>query len=149
MAESNQDTLLPDVILADLLLAQALNHRAFQREDEAAQCLDRLLELQPDHIPALNEKGLARMAHGDLEEAAGCFSKILEIEPHDPYAANRLGMLLREKGELAQAEALFRDATEDYRSRPEEAKHLAETPEGAAMVLVANTILNLDSALTR
>ncbi|RYD37191.1 MAG: hypothetical protein EOP85_17785 [Verrucomicrobiaceae bacterium] len=37
----------------------------------------------------------------------------------------------------------------DYQNSPEESAKLAETPQSAALVLVANTILNLDSALTR
>ncbi|RYD23391.1 MAG: DUF1553 domain-containing protein [Verrucomicrobiaceae bacterium] len=37
----------------------------------------------------------------------------------------------------------------DYQNTPEESAKLGETPQAAALVLVANTILNLDSALTR
>lgn len=37
----------------------------------------------------------------------------------------------------------------DYQATPEEWVKLAETPQAAALVLVANTVLNLDSALTR
>lgn len=38
---------------------------------------------------------------------------------------------------------------EEYRGNPAESAKLGASPEDAAMVLVANTILNLDSALTR
>ena len=38
-------------------------------------------------------------------------------------------------------------ATSDYRQQPSESAKLASNPEEAALVLVANTILNLDSAL--
>jgi hypothetical protein len=44
---------------------------------------------------------------------------------------------------------LFSEAAAAYRRDPAEAHKLAENPETAALVLVANTILNLDSALTR
>ncbi len=44
---------------------------------------------------------------------------------------------------------LHADALQAYRDDPAQARHLAESPEAAAMVLVANTLLNLDSALTR
>ena len=40
-------------------------------------------------------------------------------------------------------------ALEDYRRRPEEAKKLADSPEAAALTLVANTLLNTDLALNR
>jgi len=44
---------------------------------------------------------------------------------------------------------LHADAVTEYRSQPDEMKILAATPEDAAMILVANTMLNLDSALNR
>ncbi len=40
-------------------------------------------------------------------------------------------------------------ALEDYQKRPDEAKKLADSPEAAAMTLVANTLLNTDLALNR
>ena len=45
--------------------------------------------------------------------------------------------------------ALHADCVADYQKNPAESAKLAETPDAAALVLVANTILNLDSALTR
>lgn len=50
---------------------------------------------------------------------------------------------------LAELENLRNDALAEYRNSPEESKKLADSPEVAALVLVANTILNLDAALTR
>jgi hypothetical protein len=44
---------------------------------------------------------------------------------------------------------LHADAVAEYRMQPDEMKILAATPEDAAMILVANTMLNLDSALNR
>jgi hypothetical protein len=41
---------------------------------------------------------------------------------------------------------LHKDATKTYKTLPSETKALAGTPEEAALVLVANTILNLDAA---
>ncbi len=50
---------------------------------------------------------------------------------------------------LGEFQKLHADASADYRQSPVEAAKLAESPAAAALVLVANTILNLDSALTR
>ncbi|RYE38237.1 MAG: DUF1553 domain-containing protein, partial [Hyphomicrobiales bacterium] len=50
---------------------------------------------------------------------------------------------------LTELLALLNDAKFQYHEDPALAAHLAETPDAAAWVLVANTILNLDSALTR
>ncbi|MDX1680881.1 MAG: PSD1 and planctomycete cytochrome C domain-containing protein [Akkermansiaceae bacterium] len=87
-------------------------------------------------------------------EAAQGFAK--RMQEHSPKLAKQLshGMFLATQREadssiIGELEALYREAAEDYRTHPEEAKHLADTPEEAAMVLVANTILNLDAALTR
>ncbi|MBK7998927.1 MAG: DUF1549 domain-containing protein [Verrucomicrobia bacterium] len=44
---------------------------------------------------------------------------------------------------------LYEGALTDYRADKETAARLGETPEKAALVLVANTLLNLDSSLTR
>jgi ABC-type nitrate/sulfonate/bicarbonate transport system substrate-binding protein len=45
--------------------------------------------------------------------------------------------------------SLYNDAKEDYEKNPAEAAKLGATPDEAALVLVANTMFNLDSALTR
>ncbi|MES2923408.1 MAG: PSD1 and planctomycete cytochrome C domain-containing protein [Verrucomicrobiota bacterium] len=45
--------------------------------------------------------------------------------------------------------SLTATATSDYQQAPAESAKLADTPAAAALVLTANTILNLDSALTR
>jgi hypothetical protein len=44
---------------------------------------------------------------------------------------------------------LHADAGTEYKSDPASAKHLAESPEQAALVLVANTLLNSDIAMNR
>lgn len=50
---------------------------------------------------------------------------------------------------LDELAALHAAATADYQNAPAEAAKLAATPEAAALVLAANTLLNLDSALTK
>jgi hypothetical protein len=46
-------------------------------------------------------------------------------------------------------EQLYDESLAEYRQLPEESAKLAETPESAALVLVAQTLLNLDAALVR
>ncbi len=50
---------------------------------------------------------------------------------------------------IDELEKLHAGATADYQQSPAEAAKLADSPTTAALVLAANTILNLDSALTR
>jgi hypothetical protein len=45
--------------------------------------------------------------------------------------------------------ALHADALAVYKETPAESAKLGPTPEAAALALVANTLLNLDSALNR
>ncbi len=78
-----------------LLLAEALNHRAFNRDNDALRCLGQLLTLEPRHIPTLNECGLVDMAKGRLDHATECFEQVLAIDPRDPYALNYLSTASR------------------------------------------------------
>ena len=53
------------------------------------------------------------------------------------------------EGEVAALEALYQDIHEAFVSGGEDHTLLAETPEEAALIVVANTILNLDKVLTK
>lgn len=53
------------------------------------------------------------------------------------------------RSDLETLTRLYQDALKEYSSRPTEVAHLAKTPEQAALVLVANAILNLDASLTK
>jgi hypothetical protein len=87
-------------------------------------------------------------------EAAQGFARRMAAHATDLPARLAFGILLATQqaatpamlGELA---ALHADCVADYQKNPAESAKLAETPDAAALVLVANTILNLDSALTR
>ena len=50
---------------------------------------------------------------------------------------------------IAELVSLTTATAADYQQAPADSAKLAETPVAAALVLTANTILNLDSALTR
>lgn len=50
---------------------------------------------------------------------------------------------------LAILEQLYQQALDEYHAAPSEAAKLADSPELAALILVANTLLNLDAALVR
>jgi tetratricopeptide (TPR) repeat protein len=53
--------------------------------DEAIKCYDKVLEIDPNDIFALNNKGLALDDLGKHDEAIKCYDKVLEIDPN--YAA--------------------------------------------------------------
>lgn len=87
-------------------------------------------------------------------EAAQGFAK--RMTAHSTDLSNQLafGILLATQqaatpAMLDELAALHADCVSDYQENPAESAKLADTPAAAALVLVANTILNLDSALTR
>jgi hypothetical protein len=87
-------------------------------------------------------------------EAAQGLAKRMESHSADLNARLAFGLLLATQqaaapdvlGELA---ALHAAARAEYEKTPDESAKLAASPDSAAFVLVANTILNLDSALNR
>jgi Protein of unknown function (DUF1549)/Protein of unknown function (DUF1553)/Planctomycete cytochrome C len=87
-------------------------------------------------------------------EAARGFAK--RMQTHSPELQSQIAfgiqLATQQSATLSMLEEfqkLHADATVDYQLAPEETAKIAESPAAAALVLVANTILNLDSALTR
>lgn len=87
-------------------------------------------------------------------EAAQGFAKRMAAHSTDLPAQLAFGILLATQHPaspemIAELTSLHATSTADYQKDPAQSATLAETPNAAALVLVANTILNLDSALTR
>jgi hypothetical protein len=87
-------------------------------------------------------------------EAAASLAK--RLSAHAPELSQQLafGVLLvtqqkAPKVMLDELLSLYADCFSDFQKNPAESAKLAQTPQDAALLLVANTILNLDSALTR
>ena len=91
----------------------------------------------PAHIEAAQSLSKRMLEHSDALEDQLRFGMLLVTQSE--VDAEIIGVL----------SDLYRDAAAAYAETPDQASKLAKTPEAAAMVLVANTILNLDSALTR
>jgi hypothetical protein len=87
-------------------------------------------------------------------EAAQALAK--RMESHHPEMRERIayGMKLATQQTAAdpvidELLSLHADARAAYAEVPEDSAKLGSSPEAAALVLVANTLLNLDSALNR
>jgi hypothetical protein len=87
-------------------------------------------------------------------EAAQALAK--RMESHHPEMRERITFGLKLATQQAAADdvidelfSLHADARSLYVEAPEESAKLGPTPDAAALVLVANTLLNLDSALNR
>ena len=88
-----------------------------------------------------------------IEAAQGLAKRMTE---HAPSLREQLafGILLvtqqaASSAMLDKLTGLHSAATTDYQKAPAQTAKLASSPEAAALVLVANTLLNLDSALTK
>ncbi len=87
-------------------------------------------------------------------EAAQGLAKRMAAHSRDPVERLAFGVLCATQQTaspdmIRELSALLSDAAADYLQQPSESAKLAGNPEDAALVLVANTILNLDSTLTR
>ena len=87
-------------------------------------------------------------------EAAQSFAKRMSAHAANLPAQLAFGVLLATQQAASPAMidelvSLHADCVSDYQKNPADSAKLAETPNAAALVLVANTMLNLDSALTR
>ena len=51
--------------------------------DEALECFNKILSLDPKNTHAWNQKGVALRSLGRYDEAIECFNKALEIVPKD------------------------------------------------------------------
>ena len=87
-------------------------------------------------------------------EAAQGLAKRMAASSADLPAQLALGVLLATQQSaspamIAELSSLHADSLEAYQKSPAESAKLGDHPSTAALVVVASTILNLDSALTR
>ena len=60
---------------ADALLRKGINHGKFNELDQAMECFDKLIELEPDNILAWHNKGIVYQEMKEEKEAKKCFRK--------------------------------------------------------------------------
>lgn len=75
-----------------------------QRETQyAAQLLNRVLELHPEHLDALKLLGYAEFFNGNFNECRTANEKALELAPEDVYARSGLAMAVSKLGDIYEA----------------------------------------------
>ena len=82
------------------------------RYDEAVQCYDRALEIDPGYARAWNIKGIALMNLDRYDEAVQCYDRALEIDPEDAGVWNIKGVVLSNLKRYAEAIQCFDRALE-------------------------------------
>lgn len=65
-----------------------------KKYSEAIKCYDKALEIDPEYVDALNNKGDALYELGEYNEAIKCYDKTIEIDPKNADALTMKGMAL-------------------------------------------------------
>ena len=91
-------------------LANALAEQS--KFDEALDCYQRAVELEPNNTNARINHGRALTSLGRIDEAVACYRQALQTAPDSAQTHDRLGVLLMRRGESAEAEQAFRAAIE-------------------------------------
>lgn len=97
-------------------MAEGSYHRfVAMDEDAAARAYRTLLELHPDHTPALNNLSLIYGASGRHQEALDLLARAAELNP-DPLQLTNLASALAQAGQLDSADVMI---TETLRRSPD------------------------------
>jgi predicted TPR repeat methyltransferase len=98
---------------ADEWRAEALEHYAAQRWDDAAAAFEQLLALDPEDNDAWYRLGNTRQEQGREQAALACFERVLAAEPRRAQAWNNLGTCREKLGEAAAAAAAYQRAIDE------------------------------------
>jgi len=90
-------------------LYSAANAHLSRFEDVIAACR-RALEIQANHLPALNNLASAQAALGRHDEAAAGFATLLRLAPENPAVLNNYGHALALLGRADEARAALENA---------------------------------------
>jgi choline-sulfatase len=107
-----EPSLLPDP--KDKIEEQNLLHEAMISDEEghltvAEQALDQVLQLDPDSLPALKQRGDLELRDQNLSRAFDDLSRVHQLSPRDASVTFKLGDVLEKQGDLAAARDLFMD----------------------------------------
>lgn len=94
-----------------VLLQLAEGYMSLNKEDEAVKVYATVIELQPNHLVALNN--LAWLSQDkDLKQAIGYAERAYQLSPNDPSVLDTYGMLLLKKGDIRRGHRMIQKAAE-------------------------------------
>ncbi len=97
----------------DTVIQVASFYLLAQQIEEAETRVTRVLEIQPDHIPALYlQAGLLSRSPENLDQLAGIYEKIRTIDPRQPKAYLALARIYAARARYADAESSLKKALE-------------------------------------
>ena len=82
---------------------KGLSFNSLGRYDEAIQCQDKALEINPLFAIVWSNKGSSLDNSGRVKEAIGCYDNAIKIEPNFAQAWNNKGNSLKKLGKLEEA----------------------------------------------
>lgn len=94
--------------------------------EAALRHLDEAIELKPDYVAALYERGMLRAMAGMTTQAIDDFKEVARLKPGDSKAYNNLGCLEFSEGRVEDAEASFQKAVDAGDGNWEAKKNLAD-----------------------
>jgi tetratricopeptide (TPR) repeat protein len=110
--------------LESLMLSAILN-QGLNRWEKAISYYEKLINLKPDHAPALNNLAILYSKKEDgLDRAYEYASQARGLEPEDPEVADTLGWVLYNKGEYEKALLLAKESASKLSRSAEVLYHL-------------------------
>jgi tetratricopeptide (TPR) repeat protein len=104
-----------------------INQQA-NRLDEARDAYEKLIAIQPDFAPALNNLAYLYSEHyGNIEKGAQMAERARKVRPDDPFVADTLGWILYKQGQYPRALGLIQESLEKEPNSAEVQMHLGMT----------------------
>src|SRR5215210_7424538 len=88
---------------------------------------ERVLEIEPNNIDALNSKGTSLYSLADYDRARNCFEKVLKMDPKNIVASNNIEILNKKKDEDTSQQKIERPAPSQGSSQQKERPPAAAT----------------------
>ena len=82
------------------------------RPEEAIECFDKAIELDPKDVGVWNNKGIVLDDLGKHEEAIECYDKVIELDPENVIAWDNKGFTLRKLGKHEESLKCYNKAAE-------------------------------------
>jgi len=91
---------------------------------------ERVLEIKPNHIEALNDRGILLYRLADYDKARNSFEKVLQVDPKNIVALNNIEILNKKKDDSSQQQQKAKPATSTDTSQQQKAKPATSTDSG-------------------
>lgn len=98
--------------LTDMLMQKSAIHERLHQYKEELECLNEILELNPERLPAWSMKGYVLAHLGKYDEALKCVNKSLELYSRDIYSLDIKGFILAHSGKPDDALKYYQKALE-------------------------------------